>query len=66
MDDAASTASQESLVSPPVVILPLEPQLVDSYLSLVELGNIQTVDNVVEVQFQPVSTTPPPSRHRVF
>ena len=30
VDDAASTASQESVVSPPVVILPLDPQLVDS------------------------------------
>ena len=59
VDDAASTALQESLVSPPVVILPLDPQLVDSELSLAELGNIQTVDNVVEVQFQPVSTPPP-------
>ena len=69
VDDAASTASQQSLVSPPVVILPLDPQLVDSELSLAELGNIQTVDNVVEVQFQPVSTTappPPPSRQRDF
>ena len=60
MDDNAGTASKESLVSPPVVILPLDPQLVDSELNLAELGNIQTVDNVVEVQFQPVSTTPPP------
>ena len=58
VDDAASTASQESLVSPPVVILPLDPQLVDSELSLAELGNIQTVDNVVEVQFQ---QPPPPA-----
>ena len=60
VDDAASTASQESLVSPPVVILPLDPQLVDSDLSLADLQNIQNVDNVVEVQFQPVSTLPPP------
>ena len=69
MDDAASTASQESLVSPPVVILPLDPQLVDSDLSLADLQNIQNVDNVVEVQFQPVSTTnppPPPYCHCVF
>ena len=34
VDDAASTASQESIVSPPVVLLPLDPQLVDSNLSL--------------------------------
>ena len=60
VDDNASTASKESRVSPPVVILPLDPQLVDSELNLAELGSIQTVDNIVEVQFQPVSTTPPP------
>ena len=61
VDDAASAASQESVVSPPVVLLPLDPQLVDANLSLEELQNIQHVDNVVEVQFQPVSTTPPPT-----
>ena len=60
VDDTASTASQGSLVSPPVVILPLDPQLVDSDLSLADLQNIQNVDNVVEVQFQPVSAPPPP------
>ena len=43
----------------PVVLLPLDPQLVDSNLSLEDLQNIQHVDNVVEVQFQPVSTPPP-------
>ena len=48
-------------MSPPVVLLPLDPQLVDANLSLEELQNIQHVDNVVEVQFQPVSTTPPPA-----
>ena len=32
----------------------------DANLSLEALQNIQHVDNVVEVQFQPVSTTPPP------
>ena len=57
---------RRSPLSPPVVILPLDPQLVDSELNLAELGNIQTVDNVVEVQFQSVSTTPPPSRQRAF
>ena len=68
VDDNASTASKESRVSPPMVILPLDPQLVDSELNLAELGNIQTVDNIVEVQFQPVSTPPPPppSRQRAF
>ena len=60
VDDNASTASKESRVSPPMVLLPLDPQLVDAEINLAELGNIQTVDNVVEVQFQPVSTPPPP------
>ena len=60
MDDNASTASKESRVSPPMVILPLDPHLVDTKMNLAELGNIQTVDSIVEVQYQPVSTTPPP------
>ena len=59
VDDNASTASRESRVSPPMVILPLDPQLVDNEINLAELGNIQAVDNIVVVQFQPVSTTPP-------
>ena len=60
VDDDASIASRESRVSPPMVILPLDPQLVDTEMSLAELGNIQTVDSIVEVQYQPVSTPPPP------
>ena len=59
VDDAASTASQESVVSPPVVILPLDQQLVDANLSLEDLQKFQHVDNVVELQFQPVSSPPP-------
>ena len=60
VDDDASTASKESRVSPPMVMLPLDPHLVDTEMNLAELGNIQTVDSIVEVQYQPVSTTPPP------
>ena len=60
VDDAASTASQESVVSPPVVILPLDQQLVDANLSLEDLQKFQHVDNVVELQFQPVSSPPHP------
>ena len=60
VDDDASTASRESHVSPPMVILPLDPHLVDTEMNLAELGNIQTVDSIVEVQYQPVSTAPPP------
>ena len=62
VDDDAST-SRESRVSPPMVILTLDPHLVDTEMNLAELGNVQTVDSVVEVQYQPKSP-PPPSRHR--
>ena len=59
-DDDASIASMESHVSPPMVILPLDPQLVDAKVSIGELGNINTVDSVVELQYQPKSPTLPP------
>ena len=61
VDDNASPTSMESRVSPPMVILPLDPHLVDTEMNLAELGNIQTVDSVVEVQYQPMSPPPPPS-----
>ena len=60
VDDAASTASIESHGSLPVVMLPLDPHLVDAEVDLGELGNLQTVDNVVEIQSQPKPPTPPP------
>ena len=47
-------------MSPPMVILPLDPHLVDTEMNLAELGNIQTVDSVVEIQYQPKSPTPAP------
>ena len=56
VDDDASIASGESHVSPPMAMLPLDPHLVDAEMNLAELGNIQTVDSVVEVQYQ----SPPP------
>ena len=68
-DDAASTASIESHVSLPVVILPLDPQSVDVDDNLSNLGNIQNVDNIVEIQSQPEIPPPPPppaSRHLGF
>ena len=65
VDNDASIASGESHVSPPMVMLPLDPHLVDAEMNLAELGNIQTVDSVVEVQYQPMSP-PPPSRRRGF
>ena len=61
VDDDASIASMESHVSLPVVMLPLDPQLVDAEVNLAELGNLQTVDSVVEIQSQPKSPTPPAS-----
>ena len=61
VDDAASTASQESHVSPPVVLLPLNQELMDANIGLEELQQFQHVDNVVELQLQPVSPPPPPS-----
>ena len=60
VDNNASTASIESHVSLSVVMLPLDPQLVDAEVDLGELGNLQTVDSVVEIQSQPKSPTPPP------
>ena len=60
VDDAASTASIESRASLPVVMLPFDPQLVDDEVDLGELGNLQTVDCVVEIQSQPESPPPPP------
>ena len=62
VDDAASTASQESHVTPPVVMLPLNQDLIDANLTVEQLQTFQHVDNVVEVQLQPVSA-PPPIHH---
>ena len=59
VDDAASSASQESHVSPPVVILPLNQELMDANIGLEELQQFQHVNNVVELQLQPVSPAPP-------
>ena len=57
VDDDASTASFESHVSPPMVRLPLDPHLVDAEVDLEELGNLQSIDSVVEIQSQPKSHT---------
>ena len=60
VDDDASIASEESHVSPPMVMLPLDPHLVDNEMNLAELGNLQTGDSVIEIQSQPKSPPPPP------
>ena len=59
VDDAASTASQESRVTPPMVVLPLNQDLIDANLTVEQLQTFQHVDNVVEVQLQPISAPPP-------
>ena len=58
VDDAASTASQESRVTSPVVMLPLNQDLIDANLTVEQLQTFQHVDNVVEVQLQPVPAPP--------
>ena len=60
VDDAASTASQESHVTSPVVMMPLNQDLMAANLTVEQLQTFQHVDNVVEVQLQPVPTPPPP------
>ena len=67
VDDDASIASEESHVSLPMVMLPLDPHLVDNEMNLAELGNLQTVDSVIEIQSQPKSpiSLPPPLQPRV-
>ena len=46
-------------MSPPVVILPLNQELMDANIGVEELQQFQHVDNVVELQLQPVSPAPP-------
>ena len=44
-----------------MIILPLDPHLVDSEFDFEELGYLQTIDSVVEIQSQPNhQPTPPP------
>ena len=61
-DDAASTASQESHVTSPVVMMPLNQDLMAANLTVEQLQTFQHVDNVVEVQLQPCPA-PPPIHH---
>ena len=58
VDDAASTASQESHVTSPVVMMPLNQDLIAANLTVEQLQTFQHVDNVVEVQLQPVPAAP--------
>ena len=59
-DDDASTASQESHVTSPVVFTPLNQDLINANLTVEQLQAFQHVDNVVEFQLQP-SPFPPQS-----
>ena len=43
-----------------MIILPLDPHLVDAAVEFEELGYLQTIDSVVEIQFQPQSPNPAP------
>ena len=58
VDDAASTASQESHVTSPVVMMPINQDLMAANLTVEQLQSFQHVDNVVEVQLQPVPAPP--------
>ena len=58
VDDAASIASQESHVTSPVVMMPLNQDLIAANLTVEQLQTFQHVDNVVEVQLQPVPAPP--------
>ena len=57
-DDDASTASQESHVTSPVVMMPLNQDLIEANLTVEQLQTFQHVDNVVEVQLQPCPVPP--------
>ena len=46
-------------MTPPVVMLPLNQDLIDANLTVEQLQTFQHVDNVVEVQLQPVPAPPP-------
>ena len=61
-DDAASVASQESHVTPPVVYFPLNQDIINANITVEQLQQFQQVDNIVEVQLKnpPAPTTLPP------
>ena len=49
-----------------MIILPLDPHLVDAAVEFEEIGYLQTIDSVVEIQFQPQSPPPPHSAASEF
>ena len=46
-------------MTPPMVVLPLNQDLIDANLTVKQLQAFQHVDNVVEVQLQPISAPHP-------
>ena len=48
-------------MTPPMVVLPLNKDLIDANLTVEQLQTFQHVGNVVEVQLQPISAPPPHS-----
>ena len=67
-DDAASVASLESHVTPPVVYLPLNQDIINANITVEQLQQFQQVDNIVEVQLEnpPAPTTLPPQYDAAF
>ena len=67
-DDAASVASQESHVTPPVVYFPLNQDIINANITVEQLQQFQQVDNIVEVQVEnpPAPTTLPPQFNAAF
>ena len=67
-DDAASVASQESHVTPPVVYFPLNQDIINANITVEQLQQFQQVDNIVEVQLEnpPAPTTLPPQFNTTF
>ena len=67
-DDAASVASLESHVTPPVVYLPLNQDIINANSTVEQLQQFQQVDNIVEVQLEnpPAPTTLPPQFDATF
>ena len=50
----------------PVVMMPLNQDLMAANLTVEQLQTFQHVDNVVEVQLQPVPAPPPPNPPRLL
>ena len=67
-DDAASVASQESHMTPPVVYFPLNQDIINANITVEQLQQFQQVDNFVEVQAEnpPAPAPVPPQFDAAF